>query len=187
MNRSPFVLGLLVVVASAVAAEVTDRPSLKEPLPFDHALHARTLDRAGLGCVSCHPVGLTAQALPPPPISSCHGCHLGTVRGAGKSAPSECEACHDDRAALRPANHGIDWIEHHGLASRAGAATCSDCHSASACLDCHDRRGAGSTNPHPVGFRQYHGVEARVDPRSCSTCHTEASCTSCHESGVTPW
>jgi hypothetical protein len=175
------------------AADEPSAPSLVEPLPFDHAEHARALERTGLGCVGCHPVGLRMDAgseappLPSPPLSACHGCHAGEVSGAGRGAPTSCLLCHDDRLALRPLDHGPDWMELHDTAARTSGSTCEDCHSAATCLDCHDRRGAGSANPHPVGFQRFHGVEARLDPRSCSTCHTEASCVTCHTTGSTPW
>jgi hypothetical protein len=184
------------ILASTVLAGTSPAPSVLDPLPFDHSVHTRALDKAGLTCVSCHPVGLqlaegapdsTGVPLPPPPASSCHGCHGGEVKHAGRNAPPDCFLCHADRAELRPVDHGPDWTALHGRASRAAGQSCSNCHSAGACLDCHDRRGAGSANPHGPGFARFHGVEAQVDPRSCSACHAETSCVACHTSGGTPW
>jgi hypothetical protein len=169
---------------------------VREPLPFDHAEHADALERAGLGCVACHPVGLRrriapdraeAVPLPAPPRSACHACHVGEVARAGRGAPMECSLCHDVRAELRPADHALDWIALHAAAARAPDQACSSCHTTASCLDCHDRRGAGAASPHGVGFARFHGVEAQLDPRRCSTCHTEASCTACHTSGGVPW
>lgn len=184
-------LGLALIAAPASAG---DPVHLKSPLPFDHHEHASTFERAGVSCLDCHPVGAhtatpstTPLPLPEPPRSSCHGCHLGEVSKAPRSAPDTCTLCHADLSGLEPASHGLDWLALHGDASRAVGASCSTCHSRSACLDCHDRRGAGSEDPHPPGFRSSHGVEARLDPASCSTCHTQATCTSCHERGALPW
>ena len=184
-------LGLALLGAPVRAG---DPVHLRDPLPFDHGDHAQTFGRVGVACLDCHPVGARstapdslALALPDPPRSSCHGCHLGEVAKAPRAAPDTCTLCHADLAGLRPRDHDLDWTRAHGDASRAAGATCDSCHTASACLDCHDRRGAGSESPHPVGFRSAHGIEARIDPRGCATCHTEASCTSCHLSGGQPW
>ncbi len=185
--RAAALLGLILVAASA-----SDRVNIREPLPFGHREHARAFERAGVGCLDCHPVGARAEAeaalpLPEAPLSSCHGCHLGELARAPGDAPSGCLLCHADLEGLMPRDHQLDWISLHGQASRAAGQDCQSCHEPAGCLDCHDARGAGSENPHPAGFRSTHGVEARIDPRSCSTCHTETSCTSCHVKGALPW
>lgn len=183
----------LLLVASSVLAS-PGSPSVRSPLPFDHEAHQPALAKAELGCAVCHPVGLRREgaedgevALPAAPRSTCHGCHGSEIRRAARGAPTECALCHDDRAALRPVDHDLDWTFRHGAASRAAGQSCGNCHTNNACLDCHDRRGAGTVDPHGPGFRRFHGVEARLDPRSCATCHTEASCTACHTSGGSPW
>lgn len=187
------------LLGSSGLAETPAAPSLQVPLPFDHDEHARVLERSGLSCLDCHPIGLRREAapdrpgrdtsvpLPHAPRATCHGCHEADVKGAGRNAPPDCMLCHSDRGELKPQSHGVDWLDLHGSASRAPDQSCSTCHSAGSCLDCHDRRGAGSVSPHGPGFQRFHGVEAQVDPRSCSTCHTEASCVACHTSGGTPW
>lgn len=192
-----WMLALLVTAAAQAVpsapseARPSDRaeaPSVRTPLPFDHPAHARSFERAGLSCVDCHPVGLRPnQALPPPPRSSCHGCHLGELPGAPKQATRVCTTCHAHRAELVPASHGPGWEHAHGAEARARGATCSDCHRTSTCVDCHEARGAGQRNPHPPAFRTTHGVEARLDPARCSTCHTGNSCQTCHTTGALPW
>jgi len=167
-------------------------PRVQDPIPFDHALHDKTLKREGVACVACHPVGLrSAQGAPvqelAPPRSSCHGCHLRTFKGAPRKAPSTCATCHPARSQLVPADHGVGWLKAHGLEARARGRTCSDCHDQSACVDCHEGRGALSRTPHAPGFRATHGVQARLDPASCSSCHVEDTCTACHSTGSTPW
>ena len=184
-------LGLALAFAPAIAG---DPVQLRSPLPFDHGEHAGTFERSGLSCLDCHPVGArrasgdpSPLALPSAPRSSCHGCHLGELSKAPRSAPDTCTLCHSSLDGLVPRDHSLDWIATHGDMSRSAGSTCDTCHRAAECLDCHDRRGAGSENPHGAGFRSSHGVEARLDPRSCSTCHTEATCTSCHVQGAMPW
>jgi hypothetical protein len=177
---------------------LVERPAIREPFPFEHRRHARSLRNAGLRCVDCHAVGLAmsadggreAAAPPadlPPPRSTCHGCHLQTVRGAPFDAPSRCETCHSVRAELRPADHGSDPIRSHAPLARAGTAVCRDCHAAAQCIDCHEERGAGARSPHGPGFAAFHGIEARVDPAPCAGCHSAETCTTCHGEGLKPW
>lgn len=203
MSRARLLLLLLVAAVlsiTATAAEPTSDadtaapPAVHSPLPFDHATHARTLGRKGLACADCHPVGLAstdpkapAPDLPPPPLESCHGCHLGTLTKAPRKAERACATCHADMGALIPPTHGIQWTTAHATEALAPGNTCSDCHERRWCVDCHDDRGPLATNPHGPAFRATHGVEARIDPASCSTCHAAPSCTACHEQGVLPW
>lgn len=191
--KRPLLFLLLLLVLPAIGSET---PGLLRPLPFDHARHAGAFEKGGLVCQDCHPVGLyvPTEAGPrapdsalPPPLGTCHGCHLEKYEGAVRKAPSECMTCHADRRELLPADHDLAWIPAHGLASRTRGNTCSDCHEKTACVDCHDERSAGSRNPHPAAFRTTHGIEAKVDSYSCGSCHVQNDCTTCHETGVYPW
>ncbi len=185
--------------AEAPPAEEPDAdgaPALREPFPFAHADHTRAFKKAGLSCVDCHPVGAfskpeRARVVPdgsvPGPRSSCHACHRGEVEDAPRRAPGACMVCHAERPALRPADHGLGWVDEHGAEGRARGAQCSDCHDTATCVACHEGRGALRKSPHGPGWSAFHGVEARVDPRSCSTCHIGEACASCHVEGVLPW
>lgn len=197
-------LALVAAVAAAGGAVAADLPyiissgeaTLIEPLPFDHAAHEDSLGDARVACSDCHPVGLALpaqegtrapeQALPPP-VSTCHGCHLAEARRAPRAAPTACASCHADMLQLVPDNHGPGWLERHAADARAFGADCSSCHKTSECFDCHADRGPLTVDPHGPGFAAMHGVEARVDPRSCSTCHAASSCVACHEGSVSPW
>jgi hypothetical protein len=185
-QRSLWLCLLMMVSTWAVAG-----PTVVQPLPFDHPQHAATFDRFDVACVDCHPVGLAGQPLMetpiPPPISSCHGCHLGEVKGAPRRAASTCETCHDVRLELLPTDHGLGWLQSHGDQGRAFRGLCKDCHAANQCTECHDQRGALTRSPHPPGFTSLHGVEARLDPNSCVECHVADTCTSCHVDGNRPW
>ena len=186
-------LGVTALAAPALrVGGLRTPPRVQEPLPFDHAEHRAIFERKDLTCVTCHPVGLrTAEGAPtqdvPTPRSSCHGCHLGTFKGAPRKADPTCGTCHPDRTELVPVDHGVGWQEAHGAEARARGRTCTACHDTSACVDCHEGRGALSRTPHPPGFRATHGVEARLDPAKCSSCHVEDTCTACHREGRTPW
>jgi hypothetical protein len=168
---------------------------LQEPLPFDHGGHARTFEKAGLDCVSCHPVG-ARPATPEPgvpapelssPRSACHGCHLGTAPDAPRRAKSACTGCHASLTGLLPGDHNALWPLHHADAARDRHADCTDCHQGRWCVECHLDRGPMSQSPHGTGFRITHGIEARVDPARCTSCHVGSMCTSCHTTGVLPW
>jgi len=196
----PLLLPLLAVGAVAWADDDGPaegaRPHVIDPLPFEHAEHARAFARAGVTCVDCHPVGLQqgmgedgrapVESLPGP-IATCHGCHRAQLPGAPRKAPNTCATCHDDREGLKPASHGLDWLHAHGDQARAPGASCDTCHEASTCFDCHDQRGAMAESPHGPGFRSWHGIEAQADPASCTTCHTVQACTSCHATGGNSW
>lgn len=173
---------LLWLLPLAIAAA----PTVRAPLPFDHAAHAPAFERQDVGCVTCHPVGAPVGTRVAPQ-ATCHGCHLGEAAAADRRAPRTCESCHAVRAELQPASHGLEWLARHGLEARASARECRDCHATSACRDCHERRGPVVANPHPPAFSRTHGIEARLDPASCSQCHALATCEACHTTGVRPW
>lgn len=189
MNRLVGSLSLLLALAAAsvVLAEGPLKPSLRDPFPFDHSQHARTFQKEGLTCVSCHPVGLDAQLALTGPRSSCHGCHLAEFAGAPRQATDYCTTCHARRDELIPPDHGHDWAREHGAAAPNRGGTCETCHTRKSCNDCHDQRGPGTRNPHPPGFTRTHGVDARLDPYACTTCHSADTCSSCHLTGVRPW
>lgn len=185
---------ILIVLALAVAEDL--EVGLPETLPFDHTTHAPSLEKAGLTCVSCHPVGLAEQTElgpvapsqePPPPRSICHACHLDEVARAPRAAQGSCGQCHADLTAIVPKSHGPGWVESHAAEARAWSASCSDCHDDETCFACHEDRGPLSRNPHGPGFASLHGIEARVDPVSCASCHAPTTCSTCHDAGVWPW
>jgi hypothetical protein len=197
--------GLVLAGPAAVAPVPATGPAavqLPTPLPFDHAAHSKALGKAGLDCLSCHPVGLRtappavtaaptdAQGAPvalEAPRASCHGCHLGELPGASRRAPRSCTTCHSSLAGLRPADHDQGWERVHADAARSRQASCADCHEGRWCVACHLDRGPLATSPHGTGFTTTHGIEARLDPARCTTCHTGQSCTSCHRSGSVAW
>lgn len=166
-------------------------PALADPLPFDHVLHSVTFERTGLGCLDCHPVGGSPAAGAedglPPPLASCHACHLREVEGAPRRATDRCETCHPYRDELIPVDHGPGWIREHGPEARALRNGCDACHDVGQCVDCHDARGAMAADPHPAAFRSLHGIQARLDPSACSGCHAGETCVACHVDGRAPW
>lgn len=173
---------------------------LLDPFPFSHRDHEEPFAKAGVDCVSCHPVGLRAApgsgVVPPAdlpePRATCHACHLrqaaGTpLPGAPRRAKPACMGCHASLQGLKPRDHDALWPTGHADTARGLSAGCKDCHAGRWCTDCHVDRGPVTRNPHGIGFRVSHGIEARLDPARCTSCHTGATCTTCHADGVLPW
>jgi hypothetical protein len=125
-----------------------------------------------------------------PTEESCGGCHDGTV------APTTCSTCHPtDRkgkirgtrqqigggGALRPDNHGVDFLKRHGSLGASAPEQCMACHVEQDCASCHNASMAKPFAVHPPNFLTIHAVDARADAGSCSDCHTvQTFCTSCH-------
>lgn len=197
MTARRALLGLLALACASVLWATAsgegpgDPPTVQAPLPFDHPLHAETFDKAGLTCIDCHPVGLSAEAgVPtelPAPMSTCHACHRREVARAPRKATERCESCHPYRDELTPETHGLGWDEDHGPEARSLRNGCDTCHDTGMCIDCHDARGAMTASPHGAAFRSLHGIEARLDPASCLTCHATETCVACHDGGKRPW
>lgn len=199
LSGGALLLALAFAAATAGAgprSEPEAMPALREPLAFDHEAHGEVFAKVRVGCVDCHPIGLSVRvdgvSQPqvedlPRPLSVCHGCHRGMVKGAPRKAPGTCMLCHANREDLIPPSHAVDWLTEHDDEARAGIANCRDCHEPSTCVSCHERRGPGARTPHPPAWLNFHGIEARLDPFRCSTCHAGESCAECHASGEGPW
>lgn len=198
--RARFALAVLLLVPVAAMAERLEpvliddqKPTVMDPLPFEHAEHKKVFHDLGVRCVECHPVGARApegkvgtEVAPPGPRASCHACHRRDVTGAPRRSPGTCSTCHPVREELIPETHLGDWLEAHGEVARGLATGCVSCHDMGTCVECHEARGAKARMPHGPGFRSSHGIEARMDPSSCVTCHSGETCTSCHDSGGIP-
>lgn len=158
---------------------------------FDHARHARPLEKAGVGCVGCHQVGarpdgaaLTTEAevaLLTAPGGACHWCH-DPAASRKTRGPGACNTCHG--ADLRPPDHGVDYADSHGADARLGGDTCTSCHRKAWCSDCHERKDSTRFDVHDRTWLTVHGVGALADPASCGTCHLQADCVTCHATGA---
>ena len=141
---------------------------------FNHGQHPAIKTN----CKACH-AGIeladksTITVLPGMP--ACTKCH------DNRKAPAECKTCHVNIDELKPASHGVRWLEssEHGIQSRINMASCEQCHQQSSCDQCH--RGLRSTRLHSVNYLFSHGVDARTQSARCATCHdTRRFCSSCH-------
>jgi len=175
-------------------------------LLFPHEEHAGTQKMA---CETCHQ-GLekdeNGMASHIPAMTVCATCHNDI------KVPNNCEKCHTNFAALRPADHNRnDFLHEHKFEARLGDPRCATCHTQESCIDCHsgaslvnvdpsgrdlvspraprlteNDRGQGMrlTKVHDLNFRYTHGVTAAGRIDECRTCHDEqVFCTTCHESG----
>ena len=168
----------------------------RQPIPFQHSLHAGTL---GIDCRYCHSTVERAAAAGMPTASTCLTCHSEIWQGASLLEPVRTSAALDVP---------IPWVSlhrlpahayfHHGIHVQKGVA-CETCHgrvdqmaetvktqtlSMGWCLDCHrdpaDRiRPQGAVfsmgwGPHDKGapeeVRAFY-LEARSRLTDCSTCH----------------
>ncbi len=80
----------------------------------------------------------------------------------------------------RPDSHHPGFARDHGVAARAAAAGCADCHTEARCLGCHNDPSAQAV--HPPGFLAYHAIDATADGGTCVSCHApETFCKDCHQ------
>ncbi|NNM71721.1 cytochrome c3 family protein [Enterovirga aerilata] len=168
----------------------------KQPIPFQHSLHAGTL---GIDCRYCHSTVERAAAAGMPSAAACLTCHSEIWQGASLLEPVRTSAALDIP---------IPWLSvhrlpayayfHHGIHVSAGVA-CESCHgrvdtmretvktqtlSMGWCLDCH-RDPAGRIRPQDavfsMGWTPHDSSapeevkafyrEARSRLTDCSTCH----------------
>lgn len=164
---------------------------------FDHAIHDRHMNGAGVTCLDCHrfdaliDVGtpelaneLSARAQHPG-SAACHYCH-GQSPTQMATAPPTCATCHDNLAPLRPENHDLAWDRVHAQLARTNPAQCDTCHRQAECIDCHQRRDTVRTAVHERNFRFIHGIQATANPMQCGGCHREDFCIRCHEASRAP-
>lgn len=161
---------------------------------FDHARHTAALAKTQVTCVDCHrfdalvdsgtePLARELSAHAQYPGSgACHFCH-GPGETRNPAAPDTCTSCHQNLAALRPADHDVAWERVHGRAAQVNSAPCETCHRQAECIDCHERRDTIQMRMHDRNFRSFHGIEATANPMRCSSCHREDFCIRCHERG----
>ncbi|MBL8024962.1 MAG: hypothetical protein JNL74_01050 [Fibrobacteres bacterium] len=97
---------------------------------------------------------------------------------AGKS----CLDCHDDKGALTPRDHKMNWSRHHGKEALIKKQECALCHAEQECSRCHGASVPGERKPHPVNYTATHGRDAKSGRDQCMTCHRGGeSCNSCHK------
>ena len=149
-------------------------PRVKDYSPkFSHERHNVA---AKIECTICH-TGLDAP-IPDdklgsfPKMAECMECH--TTR----RVKNECLTCHAATDDLQPADHKLDWLNHHGIAA-SGESECAQCHKTDDCQKCHS--GDPVFNPHPRNYISRHGQDAHLSDISCSVCHDQRDyCVSCH-------
>ncbi len=174
-------------------------PAAGREYKFNHASH---LAMEGKTCDSCH-TGLdkTDLAVPEnlPPMETCVSCHNDA------QAPQNCEFCHTQTPALRPASHKANWITRHDDAAKSESEDCTICHSASYCQECHEgaqlveassgyaeRFGAAASASwgnqsliiskiHDLNYRYTHALDAKSKTQDCQLCHrSDDFCSECH-------
>ena len=163
-----------------------DRSDIRYP----HKAHFEVMERAGDPCIMCHPFSKNETTDPrrlraittianEPLEMICHECHV-----AEQNAPTACDLCHTDMAAIWPQDHHFDYIYNHAEAARRDRGECQSCHlDLSTCTDCHFRRDRSRQRQHLPGYRSSHGLDARLSTIGCSRCHNASYCIDCHRGG----
>ena len=173
---------------------------------FSHAKHAGAQK---MECTTCHK-GLEeanyASAKNLPTMTTCTTCH-NDVKASG-----QCETCHTNLTALRPASHTLgNFKKEHSFLARLNVmdAQCRNCHAESFCAQCHDAsmltqlskaEKIGMISPrtrgndkaavltgqmvHDINYRFTHGIDAKGRAADCQTCHNaQTFCNDCHVNG----
>ncbi len=140
---------------------------------FPHATHIQS----SIECTTCHEnVAASENILDQhlPHMQKCTSCHT------DKEKIDYCYTCHSQNRDLRPANHKLDWLKGHGIASQTMKQDCKSCHTEEKCLTCHQQDNLDRT-VHPLNFVNNHSLVAKGNIENCYTCHEEQSfCVDCH-------
>jgi len=157
---------------------------------YPHKAHFEVMKEGGDPCLMCHSFAKNGVTEPQqlkaittisnePLEAICHDCHM-----VKQSAPTSCDLCHTDMAAIWPADHDFDYSHNHAEAARRDRGECQSCHiDLSLCTDCHFRRDRSRRREHLPGYRSSHGLDARLSAISCSRCHNVSYCSNCHRGG----
>ncbi|OQY28283.1 MAG: hypothetical protein B6244_07710 [Candidatus Cloacimonetes bacterium 4572_55] len=144
---------------------------------FPHKTHAEEGD-----CLTCHD-GIQEKEYAGMPYhlpekESCGTCHSPTDYSEEKKS---CLACHKDNFSFKPADHGLNWKQTHGLGISFSTDACSHCHQSYYCESCHEGDNIDH-DAHPFNYKHTHGIRAKVNKENCLTCHQEyAFCIQCHQ------
>jgi len=180
---------------AAKPKEQTVLQRIMTELIFSHEAHmARDLD-----CEHCHLGGEAAQAdVQIPLMEKCFMCH------EGRGGVDDCAVCHSGVGILRPSDHDVGWVNHHGEEPRGDDSRCQACHNSDYCQECHEggrlipteKAPRASFLPygpqvagdemaveraHDLNYRFTHSLDAVSRESECRACHQyETFCSDCH-------
>jgi hypothetical protein len=162
-------VGLMAWVRTGYASG--QHADVRQPIPFDHRIHARDLR---IDCRFCH-VGVTTSANAGlPPTTACVGCHNKTLMASAVLAPVRASLASNKPIVWNRVNALPDFVYFDHSIHVAKGVTCATCHgqvdamgrvfqakplTMGWCLSCH-RDPARFTDARPVRSLT-----------SCSTCH----------------
>ncbi|MBN2710660.1 MAG: hypothetical protein JXR46_16565 [Calditrichaceae bacterium] len=141
---------------------------------FSHKLHLEN----GAECLTCH-AGIdqkedASAAMHLPDMDHCMTCHQTPAEMDG------CYTCHESDDILKPADHGLAWIESHGMYSETNAQNCESCHQQSYCIECHQGKNLFNES-HPADFIVTHSISYLSRETNCGSCHQSRDyCIDCH-------
>ncbi|MBN1350443.1 hypothetical protein JXJ21_13595 [candidate division KSB1 bacterium] len=145
-------------------------------------------------CNSCHAAGENLK-----PGDHLYGKWQELHGIASYCEEKSCQACHTSESCLNCHQgdnldhkvHALNFINHHGMYSKANKSTCITCHEEQAfCNDCHRQRmvmprdHAAANWAIPSGTGGMHARKAKMDLDNCISCHSDAAgnpvCIQCH-------
>jgi hypothetical protein len=148
----------------------------KRPLAVANFSHKAHIDQ-GMECGTCHPVeeGSGESAQPAlPTMTQCRTCHETASR------QTDCANCHGPEETLKPADHGPQFVNLHGISASFNEVSCADCHTQTDCQDCHNGNNV-RPRTHPLNYMFNHALDARSKEVECATCHMDYTfCADCH-------
>jgi hypothetical protein len=150
---------------------------------FSHRAHLGLEDA---NCATCHgalldPL-LAGTGKGEPSHELCMSCH------DGETAGDACESCHANLHAIRPLDHGADYLHTHQFTARASAGACEECHRESdLCSECHQGENVLFLT-HDRNYLFTHPLDARKHQHDCASCHDiQDFCNGCHNAeGIVP-
>lgn len=188
MIKKLSILLVITVIAAALAgcAQFFYQPPMAK---FNHEKHVDTLFKQQKDCFFCHKLpdietmikmGGELKITPELKVENqCHTCHRDEPTKIA-AAPQNCNTCHDNMKAMKPADHVNNWINMHAVPASLDSKKCSTCHQDWYCESCHSRQFSYENFRHSRSFKLKHSMEAMIDPGSCDSCHKVDFCIDCH-------
>ena len=154
---------MLMSVCGTSHAFQSESQAPKQPIEFNHKLHATDLKQT---CASCHAETDGGELVDMPDVPKCMSCHASI--GPRKSAEQKL-------AAFAKQNRDVDWVRVYQIPTVVRFSHRQHTQAGTKCNVCHG----------PVGTRVNLSREKQLSMGECMTCHREnqasIDCGSCHE------
>jgi Zn ribbon nucleic-acid-binding protein len=154
---------LCIALSGNTYAAQTEAEAPKQPIEFNHKLHATDQKQA---CVSCHAETDGGELVDLPDVPKCMSCH---------AAITPKTSAEQKLAAFAKQNRDADWVRVYQIPTFVRFSHRQHAQAGTKCNVCHG----------PVGTRVSLWRERQLSMGECMTCHREMNasidCGSCHE------